>query len=68
MPDQPKPRKTMILVTDDEWRALRIAAATEDTSIQGYVTAAVLRRLTDDGHLKRGSLNPARPRRGRGSS
>lgn len=58
----------MILVTDDEWRALRVAAATNDTSVQGYVTAAVLRRLVDEGHLKRGSLNPARPRRGRGPS
>ncbi len=46
--DTPKARKAVVLVTDAEWRAVRIAAASHDTSIQGYVTAAVLRRLQRD--------------------
>jgi hypothetical protein len=41
----PTLRRVGILVTDTEWRALRMAAAVHDTSIQGYVTTAVLRRL-----------------------
>jgi hypothetical protein len=38
----------MVLLTDVEWRAVRIAAATHDTSMQGYVTNAVLARLQGD--------------------
>lgn len=45
MADAPKARKVTVFVTDDEWRAIRIAAAAHDTSIQGYVTNAVVARL-----------------------
>jgi hypothetical protein len=44
-PDQPRPRRLALFVTDTEWRAIRIAAAAHDTSIQGYATDTVLRRL-----------------------
>jgi hypothetical protein len=43
--DDPKPRKVTVLLTDGEWRQLRVAAAEHDTSIQGYVTTTVMRRL-----------------------
>jgi hypothetical protein len=49
----------MVLVTDDEWRALRVAAAGSDTSVQGYLTQLVLRDLqsrSDDGS---GTARPA---------
>jgi hypothetical protein len=46
--DQPKTRRVGVLVTDREWRAVRIAAARHDTSIQGYVTTTVLRRLQSE--------------------
>lgn len=42
---KPKPRKTMVLLTDTEWRAVKIAAATHDTSVQGYLSSTVLLRL-----------------------
>ena len=45
MDDTPKLRRAGVLVTDAEWRAIRIAAARQDTSIQGYVTQTVMRRL-----------------------
>jgi hypothetical protein len=32
-----------VLLTNAEWRAVRVAAAETDTSIQGYVTTLVLR-------------------------
>ncbi len=57
--DKPHPHKTMVLVTDDEWRALRVAAAGSDTSVQGYLTQLVLRDLqsrSDDGS---GTARPA---------
>jgi hypothetical protein len=38
----PRPRKVLILVTDDEWRALRVAAAEDDTTMQGWLTTVVL--------------------------
>lgn len=42
-------RKVVVMLTATEWRAVRIAAAARDTSIQGYLSEAVLRRLqTDD--------------------
>jgi hypothetical protein len=46
--DAPKLRRVGVLVTDREWRAIRIAAARHDTSIQGYVTSTVLRRLQSE--------------------
>ena len=46
--DTPRARKAVVFVTDAEWRAVKIAAAARDTSIQGYVTNAVLGRLQRD--------------------
>lgn len=46
--DKPTMRRVGVIVTDREWRAIRIAAASADTSIQGYVTATVLRRLQSE--------------------
>jgi hypothetical protein len=37
-----------VLVTDAEWRGIRIAAVRHDTSVQGYVTSTVLRRLQNE--------------------
>lgn len=42
---KPTPRKTLLLLTDDEWRAVRIAAVARDTSIQSYLTTIVLAQL-----------------------
>jgi hypothetical protein len=52
--DDPTPRKVLLLLTDAEWRATRVGAAEHDTSIQGYVTGAVLRRLKDEERLAAG--------------
>lgn len=52
-------RRVGVIVTDTEWRAIRIAAAGSDTSIQGYVTASVLHRLQNE---DRGALKAARDR------
>jgi hypothetical protein len=52
--EDPKPRKTIVLVTDAEWRAIRVAAAEHDTSIQGYITLCVLSRL----QAEAGELGP----------
>jgi hypothetical protein len=41
----PTPRKVLALLTDDEWRALRVRAAEQDTTIQAYVTQTLLREL-----------------------
>ncbi len=41
-------RRVGVIVTDREWRAIRIAAAGHDTSIQGYVTSTVLRRIQNE--------------------
>jgi hypothetical protein len=41
-------RRVGVIVTDREWRAIRIAAAGQDTSIQGYVTSTVLRRIQNE--------------------
>jgi F420-0:gamma-glutamyl ligase len=46
--DKPTMKRVGVIVTDTEWRAIRIAAAGADTSVQGYVTGAVLRRLQKD--------------------
>lgn len=43
--EKPVARKTMVLLTDSEWRALRIAAAMRDTSVQGYLTTLALGAL-----------------------
>jgi len=51
-------RRVGVLVTDGEWRGIRIAAASHDTSIQGYVTQTVLRRLQSD---DRESLDAGQP-------
>lgn len=42
---KPAIRKTLVLLTDDEWRAVRIAAVARDTSIQAYLTTIVLAQL-----------------------
>jgi hypothetical protein len=43
--EMPTPRKVLALLTDDEWRALRVRAAAEDTTIQAFVTQVLLREL-----------------------
>ena len=43
--DQPKSRKVIVVLTDAEWRALRVAAAEEDTTLQGWLTSTVLAAL-----------------------
>jgi hypothetical protein len=43
--DQPHPRKVVVVVTDAEWRALRVAAAEDDTTIQGWLTTVLLAAL-----------------------
>jgi hypothetical protein len=47
---KPQARKTMVLLTDTEWRALRVAAAMHDTSVQGYLTTLALAALQGDDH------------------
>jgi hypothetical protein len=42
----PRARKLIALLTDDEWRALRVEAARNDTTIQAYVTNVLLRELS----------------------
>jgi hypothetical protein len=51
--EKPRQRRVAVIVTDTEFRALRIAAAAHDTSIQGYITNAVLKQLqgADRSHL-----------------
>lgn len=39
------PRKVVVVLTDDEWRQVRINAAATDTTIQGYLTDVVLSEL-----------------------
>ncbi len=43
--DQPKPRKIVVVLTDAEWRALRVAAAEDDTTGQGWLTTVALAAL-----------------------
>jgi hypothetical protein len=65
-PEQkPTARKTMVLLTDDEWRALRVAAAMHDTSAQGYLTQLALAALhgPDRLALENATTNQRRPRR-----
>jgi hypothetical protein len=47
--DNPTRRQLYVLLTDDEWRQLRIGAAERDTTIQGYATNVILRALQRDG-------------------
>jgi hypothetical protein len=60
MADEATTRRVGVIVTDTEWRAIKIAAASHDTSIQGYVTTAVLRLLQGDDRqaLKAASAKP----------
>lgn len=39
------PHKVVVVLTDDEWRQVRINAAATDTTIQGYLTDVVLSEL-----------------------
>ncbi len=43
--DSPKPRKVIVLLTDAEWRRVKIAAVEGDTSIQGWLTDLTLSAL-----------------------
>jgi len=43
--DQPKARKVVVVLTDAEWRAMRIAAAEDDTTLQGWLTTTTLAAL-----------------------
>ncbi len=43
--DQPRSRKVIVVLTDDEWRAMRVAAAEDDTTMQGWLTTATLAAL-----------------------
>lgn len=68
MADAPTARKVTVLVTDDEWRAIRIAAAEHDTSIQGYVTTAVVGRLQTEDRRALEAASVVRPRKRRTAS
>ena len=46
--DTPRPRKVVLMLTDAEWRQVRINAASADTSIQGWTTDVVLTELQRD--------------------
>jgi hypothetical protein len=46
--DPVQPRKVMVVLTEAEWRAVRIAAASHDTTIQAYMSSAILHRLQHD--------------------
>ena len=42
-PKEPvRPRKIIAMLTDAEWREMRVAAAEDDTTIQGMTTTLVL--------------------------
>jgi hypothetical protein len=43
--DQPRPRKVIVVLTDTEWRAMRVAAAEDDTTMQGWLTTSTLAAL-----------------------
>lgn len=43
--DVPKPRKVIVVLSDVEWRAMRVAAVEEDTTIQGWATNVMLAAL-----------------------
>jgi hypothetical protein len=61
---KPQPRKTMVLLTDNEWRAMRVAAAMHDTSVQGYLTQLALAALQgDDRAAMEVATQPAAERR-----
>ena len=48
--DRLQRRKVVVVLTETEWRALKIAAATRDTTVQGYMSDAILSRLQRDDH------------------
>ncbi len=50
---KPAPRKVVLVLTDDEWRQVRVNAASNDTTIQGYLTDVVLSELQRDGLAER---------------
>jgi hypothetical protein len=43
--DPPRARKVVVVLTDAEWRALRVAAAEDDTTGQGWLTTVTLAAL-----------------------
>jgi hypothetical protein len=45
MSGTPRPRKCLVVLTDDEWRQLRVTAAANDTTVQGWLTTVVLAAL-----------------------
>jgi hypothetical protein len=42
---QPRARKCVVVLTDVEWRALRVAAAEDGTTMQGWLTNVSLAAL-----------------------
>ena len=49
--DPARPRKIIAMLTDEQWRALRVAAAEDDTTLQAMTTTIVRQAL----HLRRRS-------------
>jgi hypothetical protein len=45
--DAPRAKQLRLTLTEKQWRALRIRAAEEDTSMQAFVAAVVRRELGD---------------------
>ncbi len=43
--DNPKARKVLVVLTDTEWRQLRVIAVEDDTTIQGWLTTVTLAAL-----------------------
>jgi hypothetical protein len=43
----------MIVVTDAEWRQIRVAAAEDDTTVQGWLTNVVLGAVQARRHRRR---------------
>lgn len=43
--DSAKVRKVVVVLTDAEWRSLRVAVAEDDTTLQGLLTTIVLGAL-----------------------
>jgi len=42
-----RPRKIVAVLTDEEWRELRVRAIEDDTTLQGLVTTMLLGALQD---------------------
>jgi hypothetical protein len=47
--DNPKPRKVLVVLTDAEWRQLRVIAMDDETTIQGWLTTVTLAALQERG-------------------